>query len=71
MQWQSQLFIRNFRGVMRARCYPFDMPKSRFHGFNPKVCNYSLNVDVYVLIYEYILVYTRIYIVELRRTQSL
>ena len=23
----------------------------RFHGFNPKVCNYSWNVDVYVCIY--------------------
>ena len=33
VEWQSQLF----RGVMRARCYPFDMPKKRFHGFNPKV----------------------------------
>ena len=33
VEWQSQLF----RGVMRARCYPFDMPKQRFHGFNPKV----------------------------------
>ena len=25
------------RGVMRARCYPFDMPKHSFHGMNPKV----------------------------------
>ena len=33
VEWESQLF----RGVMRARCYPFDMPKRRFHGFNPKV----------------------------------
>ena len=47
MEWQSQLF----RGVMRARCYPFDMPMKRFHGFNPKVCNCSLSVDVYVCIY--------------------
>ena len=49
VEWQSQLF----RGVMRARCYPFDMPTKRFqvHGFNPKVCNYSLNVVVCVCIY--------------------
>ena len=26
-----------FRGVMSARCYPFDMPKRRFHSGNPKV----------------------------------
>jgi hypothetical protein len=30
VEWESELF----RGVMRARCYPFDMPKKRFHGFN-------------------------------------
>ncbi len=34
VEWQSQLF----RGVMSASCYPFDMQKKRFHGFNPKVC---------------------------------
>jgi hypothetical protein len=33
VEWESQLF----RGVMRARCYPFDLPKRRFHSFNPKV----------------------------------
>ncbi len=33
VEWQSQLI----RGVMRASCYPFDMQKERFHGFNPKV----------------------------------
>ena len=27
VEWESDLF----RGVMRARCYPFDMPKRRFH----------------------------------------
>jgi hypothetical protein len=26
-----------FRGVMHALCYLFDVPKERFHGFNPKV----------------------------------
>ncbi len=33
VEWQSQMF----RGTMRARCYPFNMPKRHFHGFNPKV----------------------------------
>jgi hypothetical protein len=33
VEWQSQLF----RGVMRARCYPFNLPKKRFHSFNPQV----------------------------------
>jgi hypothetical protein len=35
VEWESQLL----GGVMRARCYPFDMPKTRFHGFNVKVCD--------------------------------
>ena len=34
VEWESDLF----RGTMRARCYPFDMPKRRFHSLNPKVC---------------------------------
>ncbi len=33
VDWESDLC----RGVMRARCYPFDMLKHCFHGFNPKV----------------------------------
>ena len=47
VEWESQLF----RGVMRARCYPFDMPKRRFHGFNPKVRS-----PYFQLTYQYILV---------------
>ncbi len=35
VEWESQLF----RGVMRSRRYPFDMPKMRFYGFNVKVCD--------------------------------
>ena len=27
------------------------VPTKRFHGFNPKVCNCSWSVDVYVCIY--------------------
>ena len=52
VEWQSQLF----RGVMCARCYPFDMPTKRFHGF--KICNCSLSAHVCVCIYEYIHWYT-------------
>ncbi len=33
VEWESDLC----RCVMRARCYPFDMPKHCFHGMNPKV----------------------------------
>ncbi len=33
VEWESDLFL----GIMRARCYPFNMPKRRFHSFNPKV----------------------------------
>ncbi len=34
VEWESALF----RGTMKARCYPFEMPKRRFHSLNPKVC---------------------------------
>jgi hypothetical protein len=33
VEWESQLF----RGVMCARCYPFNLPKKCFHSFNPQV----------------------------------
>jgi hypothetical protein len=33
VEWESQLF----RGVKRARCYPFNLPKKRFHSMNPQV----------------------------------
>ncbi len=33
VEWESDLC----RGVMCARCYPFDMPKHKFHVMNPKV----------------------------------
>ncbi len=35
VEWEFDLF----RGVMRARCYSFDMPKRRFHSGNPTVSN--------------------------------
>ena len=50
VEWESQLF----RGTMRARCYPFNMPKRRFHGFNPKVSVYTFILDVYTRIYQHI-----------------
>ena len=33
LEWESELY----RGIMRARCYPFKMPKRRFHNMNPQV----------------------------------
>ncbi len=39
VKWESDMF----RGVMRARCYLFDMPKKRFHSFNLKVCCNFIN----------------------------
>ena len=44
VEWESE----QFRGVMRARCYPFKLPERRFHGVNPQV--YKL---VYTIIYMY------------------
>ena len=51
VEWESQMF----RGVMRARCYPFDMPMRRFHGFNPKVSVHTFILDVYTSVYQHIL----------------
>ena len=33
LEWESALY----RGIMRARCYPFNMPKHRFHSVNIQV----------------------------------
>ena len=33
IQWECELFV----GRPKARCYPFDLPKHRFRGRNPKV----------------------------------
>ena len=33
VEFESEMF----RGVMRARCYPFNLPKRRFHNMNPQV----------------------------------
>jgi hypothetical protein len=37
VEFESDLY----RGVMRARCYPFDMDEHRFRGKNVKVCPYT------------------------------
>jgi hypothetical protein len=53
VEWESELC----RGVMCARYYPFDMPKHRFHGMNPKV-QFIQNTNMYIHgIYMYMLVY--------------
>ena len=62
VEWESELF----RGVMRARCYPFKMPKHRFHGFNPQVLiHFNWKAYTYIRVrtctYKYILVHTSTY----------
>jgi hypothetical protein len=46
VEWESELC----RGVMSARCYPFDMPKHCFHGRNQKVM-YTYCTNMYKLSY--------------------
>jgi hypothetical protein len=50
VEWESELC----RGVMSARCYPYDMPKHSFHRMNPKVkyIHYT-NMHIHV-IFKYI-----------------
>jgi hypothetical protein len=63
VEWESELF----RGVMRARCYPFNLPKKRFHSFNPKVCSTCTKFIKYVPgTYYYILLHT-MYVLGLYR----
>jgi hypothetical protein len=59
VEWESELF----RGAMRARCYPFKMPKHRFHSFNPQVfILYYLSTYLYILCAcYYVLVHTGTY----------
>ena len=58
VEWESQLF----RGTMRARCYPFNLPKRRFHSFNPKVrtCIHMMHI---IGTCQYILSHTDMYLV--------
>ena len=39
LEWESDLY----RGIMRARCYPFHMRGHRFHNKNPQVHNRRLS----------------------------
>ncbi len=52
VEWESEQFL----GVMRARCYPFKLPKRRFHGVNPQVY-----ISVYTIIYLSVHVLTSTY----------
>ena len=51
VEWESN----PCRGVMSARCYPFDMPNHSFHGMNPKVmyihCTNMYKHDIYINIH--------------------
>ena len=48
---ESQCESQLFRGTMCAQYYTFNMPKRRFHGFDPKVSVYTFTLDVYTSIY--------------------
>ena len=50
VEWESELY----RGVMRARCYPWNIPKHRFHKMNPQV------IPGYPCLFTYITGYPRI-----------
>jgi hypothetical protein len=41
VEFESDLY----RGVMRARCFPFNMEKHRFYGKNVKVCRHSTHMQ--------------------------
>ena len=55
VEWESE----QFQGVMRARCYPFKMPKRRFHGVNTQV--YMVVYPIIYSTYKYIPVRTGMY----------
>ena len=51
LEFESDLY----RGVMRARCFPFDMEDQRFHGKNINVFQYTYYIYViYSKYYRYI-----------------
>ena len=52
VEWESELY----RGVMLARCYPWNMPKHRFHKMNPQV------IPCYPWLYTYITGYPGIFL---------
>ena len=55
LEWESE----RYRGVMRARCYPFNIPKRRFHNMNPQVHHTLFNRGCtlhILLLYNYTIV---------------
>ena len=58
VEFESDLY----RGVMRARCYPFNMERHRFRGRNVKVCTYydihSICIVYYMYMFKIFFVYT-------------
>ena len=81
VEWDSDLC----RGVMRARCYPFGMPKHLFHRMNPKVLyihytnmyiheSYMYIVCIYIVYTLFMNVCTWLYLISsvvMYRTPSL
>ncbi len=63
VEWESQLF----RGVMRARCYPFNLPKKRFrvHSFNPQVGCTLISLRHHLVHTKYILLVRTTYILSM------
>ena len=50
LEFESDLY----RGIMRARCYPFDMDDHRFHGKNIKVVQLKfMYIHTYISVYTY------------------
>ncbi len=68
VEWESNMC----RGVMCARCYPFDLSKQHFHRINPKVmyihCTYIVHTwytqSIYIIINIHIMYIHGIYIVH-------
>jgi hypothetical protein len=59
LEFESDLY----RGIMRARCYPFDMDDHRFHGKNIKVVQLKfMYTYIYIHIYLFILIKYMVYI---------
>ena len=47
LEWESELY----RGIMRARCYPFDMRRHRFHGTTRQVCSEPIDTQNLYCVY--------------------
>ena len=58
IEFESDLY----RGVMRARCYPFDMDRHRFRGKNVKVCACTWYMYCISIVYVSDMLYYSLYI---------